>query len=154
MLAFPVLIHGWKFLFLAGRDGKLEIAFQDFGKGREMEFSNGKGREIWGWYSRELRETGIPAHPWMMMMMVNIIIIIIIIIIYYHYHCTYDDSKWQVESYSGSWECSEAVKVSKRVTRDLHHWRYLRQNGACHNWKNNGALCQIDCLFSQHALIL
>ena len=52
-----------------------------------MEFSNGKGREIWGWYSRELRETGIPAHPWMMMMMVNIIIIIIIIIIiYYHYH--------------------------------------------------------------------
>ena len=24
----------------------------------------GKGREIWGLYSRESRETGIPAHPW------------------------------------------------------------------------------------------
>ena len=28
---------------------------------------NGKGREIWGLYSRESRETGIPAHPWVVL---------------------------------------------------------------------------------------
>ena len=30
----------------------------------EITKCHGKGREIWGLYSRESRETGIPAHPW------------------------------------------------------------------------------------------
>ena len=33
------------------------------GTGRENLKCHGKGREIWGLYSRESRETGIPTHP-------------------------------------------------------------------------------------------
>ena len=50
-------------IYFAG-NGKLEIAFSNFWKGTGMEFSNGKGTGIWSCYSRELRETGIPPHPW------------------------------------------------------------------------------------------
>ena len=35
------------------------------GTGRERELKNATGREIWGLYSQESRETGIPAHPWL-----------------------------------------------------------------------------------------
>ena len=49
MIVFPVLIPGQNFLFP--------------GTGREITKCHGKGREIWGLYSRESRETGIPAHP-------------------------------------------------------------------------------------------
>ena len=45
MIVFPVLIPGQNF------------------PGREITKCHGKGTEIWGMYSRESRETGIPAHP-------------------------------------------------------------------------------------------
>ena len=47
MIVFAVLISGQNFLFP--------------GTGREITKCHGKGREIWGLYSRE---TGIPAHLW------------------------------------------------------------------------------------------
>ena len=50
MILFPVLIPGQKFLFP--------------GMGREITKCHGKGREIWGLYSWESRETEISAHPW------------------------------------------------------------------------------------------
>ena len=45
MLPFHVLIPGQKFLS-PGTNGKLEIAFLDFGKGTGMEVSSGKGTGI------------------------------------------------------------------------------------------------------------
>ena len=50
MIVFPVLIPGQNFLFPGTRG--------------EITKCHGKGREIWGLYSRESWETGIPAHPW------------------------------------------------------------------------------------------
>ena len=50
IIVFPVLIPGQNFLFP--------------GTGREITKCHGKGRKIWGLYSQESRETGIPAHPW------------------------------------------------------------------------------------------
>ena len=50
MIVFPVLIPGQNFLFP--------------GTGREITKCHGKGREIWGLYSRESGETEIPAHLW------------------------------------------------------------------------------------------
>ena len=41
-----------------------ENTFPFYGKGTRIRKCDGKGREIWGLYSRESRETGIPAHPW------------------------------------------------------------------------------------------
>ena len=40
-----------------------KIPFPGNGKGNYKMPREGKGREIWGLYSRESRETGIPAHP-------------------------------------------------------------------------------------------
>ena len=41
-----------------------KLPFPGNGKGNLKLPWEGKGREIWGLYSRESRETGIPAHPW------------------------------------------------------------------------------------------
>ena len=41
-----------------------KLPFPGNGKGKFKMPQEGKGREIWGMYSRESRETGIPAHPW------------------------------------------------------------------------------------------
>ena len=41
-----------------------KLPFPGNGKGKFKMPREGKGREIWGFYSRESRETGIPAHPW------------------------------------------------------------------------------------------
>jgi len=41
-----------------------KLPFPVNGKGKFKMPREGKGREIWGLYSRESRETGIPAHPW------------------------------------------------------------------------------------------
>ena len=40
-----------------------KLPFPGNGKGKFKMPREGKGREIWGMYSRESRETGIPAHP-------------------------------------------------------------------------------------------
>ena len=40
-----------------------KLPFPGNGKGKFRMPREGKGREIWGMYSRESRETGIPAHP-------------------------------------------------------------------------------------------
>ena len=40
-----------------------KLPFPGNGKGNYKMPREGKGREIWGLYSRESRETGIPAHP-------------------------------------------------------------------------------------------
>ena len=40
-----------------------KLPFPGNGKGKFKMPWEGKGREIWGMYSRESRETGIPAHP-------------------------------------------------------------------------------------------
>ena len=40
-----------------------KLPFPGNGKGKFKMPREGKGREIWGLYSRESRETGIPAHP-------------------------------------------------------------------------------------------
>ena len=42
-----------------------KLHFPGNGKGKLKMPREGKGREIWGLYSRESRETGIPAHPWL-----------------------------------------------------------------------------------------
>ena len=42
-----------------------KLPFPGNGKRKFKMPREGKGREIWGMYSRESRETGIPAHPWM-----------------------------------------------------------------------------------------
>ena len=43
-----------------------KLPFPGNGKGKFKMPREGKGREIWGLYSRESRETGIPAHPWLL----------------------------------------------------------------------------------------
>ena len=40
-----------------------KLPFPGNGKGKFKMPREGKGRETWGLYSRESRETGIPAHP-------------------------------------------------------------------------------------------
>ena len=40
-----------------------KLPFPGNGKGKFKMLREGKGREIWGMYSRESRETRIPAHP-------------------------------------------------------------------------------------------
>ena len=40
-----------------------KLPFPGNGNGKFKMPREGKGREIWGLYSRESRETGIPAHP-------------------------------------------------------------------------------------------
>ena len=42
-----------------------KLPFPGNGKGKFKMPREGKGREIWGMHSRESRETGIPAHPWL-----------------------------------------------------------------------------------------
>ena len=41
-----------------------KLPFPGNGKGKSKMPREGKGREIWGLYSWESWETGIPAHPW------------------------------------------------------------------------------------------
>ena len=41
-----------------------KLPFPGNGKGKFKMPREGKAREIWGLYSRESRETGIPVHPW------------------------------------------------------------------------------------------
>ena len=48
-----------------------KLPFPGDGKGKFKMPREGKGREIWGLYSRESRETGIPAHPCSNVMMLE-----------------------------------------------------------------------------------